>query len=107
MITALLHALGYPSNTDEDVSSRLRQWSGREDLLALLTTAGQQILGVVALAVIPYFERPGSWGRVVALVVDSRVWRSPAPADAPAPTPSTGRPDTPTGAANQPTSSRT
>ncbi len=38
----------------------------------LVATDGWQILGVVALAVIPYFERPGSWGRVVALVVDSQ-----------------------------------
>lgn len=71
-ITTLLHELGYPSNTDEDVSTRLTRWSGHDDLLALVATDGRHVLGVVALAVIPYFERPGSWGRVVALVVDSR-----------------------------------
>jgi GNAT superfamily N-acetyltransferase len=27
---------------------------------------------VAALAVLPFFERPGRWGRVVALVVDER-----------------------------------
>lgn len=72
-ITALLHELGYPSNTDDEVTVRLMRWSGRDDLLALVAADGQRAVGVVALAVIPYFERPGCWGRVVALVVDARV----------------------------------
>lgn len=30
---------------------------------------GERIAGVLALAVIPYFERAGKWGRIVAVVV--------------------------------------
>ncbi|MFL6073163.1 MAG: GNAT family N-acetyltransferase [Mycobacteriales bacterium] len=71
-VNALLHELGYPSNTAEEVSGRLARWSGRDDLLVLVAVGGQQVLGVAALAVVPYFERPGCWGRVVALVVDTR-----------------------------------
>ena len=71
-VTALLHELGYPSNTDKEVTGRLARWSGRDDLLVLVAADGQQIVGVAALAVVPYFERPGCWGRVVALVVDAR-----------------------------------
>jgi GNAT superfamily N-acetyltransferase len=71
-LTTLLHELGYPSNTGEEVSGRLARWSGRDDLLVLVTAARQQVVGVAALAVVPYFERPGCWGRVVALVVDAR-----------------------------------
>ncbi len=71
-VTALLHELGYPSNTDEELNERLARWSGRDDLLVLVAAAGQQAVGVAALAVVPYFERPGCWGRVVALVVDAR-----------------------------------
>ena len=72
-IAALLHELGYPSNTDEAVSGRLTEWSGRDDLLVSVAASGRRVVGVVALAVIPYFERPGHWGRVVALVVDARL----------------------------------
>src|SRR5438309_107361 len=67
-VTALLHELGYPSNTGEEVTRRLAEWSGRDDLLVLVAAAGRQVVGVAALAVVPYFERPGCWGRVVALV---------------------------------------
>lgn len=72
-VTALLHELGYPSNTDEEVTGRLAQWSSRGDLLVLVAAVGPRIVGVAALAVIPFFERPGCWGRVVALVVDAHV----------------------------------
>lgn len=72
-ITALLHELGYPSNTDDEVLSRLTRWSGRDDLLVLVAADGKRVVGVAALAVIPYFERPGYWGRLVALVVDAEV----------------------------------
>ena len=71
-INVLLRELGYPSNTDEEVTGRLAQWSGRDDLLVLVAAGGQQVVGVAALAVVPFFERPGCWGRVVALVVDAQ-----------------------------------
>lgn len=70
-ITELVHELGYPSNTGEDVTRQLARWSGRDDLLVLVAACGEQVAGVAALAVVPYFERPGCWGRVVALVVDA------------------------------------
>lgn len=71
-ITALLHELGYPANTDAEVVARLARWSEREDLAVWVAARGRRVVGVIALAVIPYFERPGCWGRIVALVVDSR-----------------------------------
>src|SRR5690242_321711 len=71
-INVLLHELGYPSNNDEEVARRLTRWSARDDLLVLVAAGGQQVVGVAALAAVPYFERPGCWGRVVALVVDTR-----------------------------------
>lgn len=71
-ITVLLHELGYPSNTEAQVAERLTRWLAQEDLLVLVAAHGREVLGVIALAVVPYFERPGFWGRVVALVVDSR-----------------------------------
>ncbi|WP_232666788.1 GNAT family N-acetyltransferase [Pseudonocardia sp. TRM90224] len=71
-LTRLTHELGYPSSTEDEVTGRLTTWTGRDDLLVLVAASGEQVVGVAALAVIPYFERPGSWGRVVALVVDAR-----------------------------------
>ncbi len=70
-VTALLHELGYPSNTEAEVTQRLARWSGRDDLLVLVASAGRRVVGVAALAVVPFFERPGCCGRVVALVVDA------------------------------------
>lgn len=72
-VTTLLHELGYPSNTGEEVTGRLARWSERDDLLVLVAVAGHRVVGVAALAVVPFFERPGCWGRVVALVVDADV----------------------------------
>lgn len=70
-VTALLHELGYPSNTDEEVTARLADWSGRDDLLVLVAADGPRVLGLAALAVVPYLVLPGNWGRVAALVVAS------------------------------------
>jgi GNAT superfamily N-acetyltransferase len=75
-VTALLHELGYPSNTDEEVAGRLERWSGRDDLQVLVAVSEQRVVGVAAVAVIPYFERPGHWARVVALVVEGGTRRS-------------------------------
>lgn len=73
VITALLHELGYPANTEKEVAERLAQWSGRDDLLVLVATAGRRIVGVAALTVIPHIVQPGHWGRVAALVVAADV----------------------------------
>src|SRR6478672_84834 len=70
-VTALLHELGYPANTDEEVAERLAHWSGREDLLVLVAADGQRVGGLAALAVVPYLVWPGNWGRVAALVVET------------------------------------
>jgi GNAT superfamily N-acetyltransferase len=68
-ITALLHELGYPSNAEAEVTERLAQWSDRDDVLVLVAAAGQPVVGISALNVIPHFVQPGSWGRVAALAV--------------------------------------
>jgi GNAT superfamily N-acetyltransferase len=70
-VNALLHELGYPANTEQEVARRMARWSDCDDLLLLVAADGQRVVGVVALAAIPFFERPGRWGRVVALVVDA------------------------------------
>ena len=69
-VTALLAELGYPDNTVEDVRARLSGWAGR----VLVADDAGRVAGVVAVAVLPHFERAGSWGRIVAIVVGD-AWR--------------------------------
>lgn len=68
-VQALLVELGYPGDSVAEVRKRLVLWGRREDRTVLAAEAGGRMLGVVALAVIPFFERAGNWCRIVALVV--------------------------------------
>ncbi|MFF1823365.1 GNAT family N-acetyltransferase [Kribbella sp. NPDC058245] len=65
-INDLLGQLGYP---DQDTAARIHDWQADPTSTAYVADAGGNILGVVAVHVGPYFERPGSWARIVALVV--------------------------------------
>ena len=38
----------------------------------LVAVVERDLVGVLALQACPYFERPGSWGRITALAVDER-----------------------------------
>ncbi|TDD73511.1 GNAT family N-acetyltransferase [Actinomadura darangshiensis] len=71
-VNELFAELGHPENTDDEVTARLAHWNDSEDLLPLAAVHDGRVVGVIALAVVPFFERPGSWGRVVALVVDAQ-----------------------------------
>lgn len=69
----LLAELDYPYSTNEEVAARITHWSERDDLVVLTAERKGDVVGIVALAVIPHFERHGCWGRIVAIVVDSQV----------------------------------
>ncbi|KFU79255.1 GNAT family N-acetyltransferase [Amycolatopsis lurida] len=69
-VTALLTELGYPDNDVEDVRGRLERWARHPEGAAFVAEAGGEVVGVVAVVAIPLLERPGSGGRIVALVVD-------------------------------------
>ncbi|HET6291054.1 MAG TPA: GNAT family N-acetyltransferase [Amycolatopsis sp.] len=69
-VTALLTELGYPDNDVEDVRGRLERWSRHPEGAAFVAEADGAVVGVVAVVAIPLLERPGSGGRIVALVVD-------------------------------------
>jgi GNAT superfamily N-acetyltransferase len=68
-VSALLVELGYPENDPETVRRRLAAWSAERHCEALVADVDGHVAGVVAVAAIPYLEREGRWGRIVALVV--------------------------------------
>ncbi|MFK4084739.1 GNAT family N-acetyltransferase [Kribbella sp. NPDC020789] len=72
-INVLFDQLGYPGQTLDDTSARIRAWQADPSSTALVADAGGELLGVVAVHVGPYFERAGSWARIVALVVSEQV----------------------------------
>jgi len=68
-VAALLAELGYPDNRTEDVRRRLAMWEREAACRALVAERQGQVAGVIAVAAIPYLEREGRRGRIVALVV--------------------------------------
>jgi predicted N-acetyltransferase YhbS len=70
-VSALLAELGYPDNQVAGVRRRLALWTGEPASRALVAERQGEVLGIVAVTAIPYLEREGRWGRIVALVVSS------------------------------------
>lgn len=68
-VTGLLHQLGYPDNTVPEVRDRLAAWALAPDASVLVAAFGGRVVGVVAVAAVPYLEKPARWARIVALVV--------------------------------------
>ncbi|MEV5967600.1 GNAT family N-acetyltransferase [Kribbella sp. NPDC051952] len=62
-ITELLRQLGYGA------VNRVGSWGEDPSSAAYVAEVRGEVLGVVAVHVCPFFERAGSWGRIVALVV--------------------------------------
>lgn len=70
-VAALLAELGYPGNGTGEVRRRLAMWEREPACLALVAERQGQVVGTIAVAAIPYLEREGRRGRIVALVVSS------------------------------------
>jgi predicted N-acetyltransferase YhbS len=70
-VAELLAELGYPGNRTEEVRRRLTMWEHETAGLVLVAERKEQVVGVIAVIAIPYLEREGRWGRIVALVVSS------------------------------------
>ena len=68
----LLHQLGYPGNDAAATAARIRAWAGDPASAALVADVDGDLAGLVAVHICPFFERAGSWGRIVALVVADR-----------------------------------
>lgn len=70
-VTTLLAELGYPGNRTAEVRRRLAMWERDTAGLALVAERQGRVVGIIAVAAIPYLEREGRRGRIVALVVSS------------------------------------
>jgi GNAT superfamily N-acetyltransferase len=73
-LAALLAELGYPDNEPDAVRHRLATWGDGGHGRVLVADDGGRVAGVVAVAMLPYFERDGCWARIVAIVV-GEAWR--------------------------------
>jgi GNAT superfamily N-acetyltransferase len=67
-VDELLSQLGYPQD-GAATAARLQAWNDDPSSAAFAAELGGVVLGLIAVHVCPFFERPGSWGRIVALVV--------------------------------------
>ncbi|ONI89633.1 GNAT family N-acetyltransferase [Actinosynnema sp. ALI-1.44] len=68
-VNELLDQLGYPQQDAAATAARIRTWADNPSGAAYAAEADGALLGVIAVQVLPFFERAGSWGRIVALVV--------------------------------------
>lgn len=69
-VAGLLGQLGYPADEGE-VRERITAWADDDRGAAFAASIGSRIVGCAAIYAVPFFERPGSRARLVALVVDS------------------------------------
>jgi GNAT superfamily N-acetyltransferase len=73
-VARLLDQLGYPAEEDE-VRKRIEAWARDDRGVAFGVILEGGLAGCAAIHVIPFFERPGARGRLVALVVDAEYRR--------------------------------
>jgi GNAT superfamily N-acetyltransferase len=71
-VNELLDQLGYPQDGLAATEARIRAWSDHPSCAAFVADEDGDLGGLVAVSVCPFFERAGSWGRIVALVVSDR-----------------------------------
>jgi GNAT superfamily N-acetyltransferase len=74
-VNELLDQLGYPQDGEAATAHRIQAWADDPSSAAYVAEAGGELLGVIAVHICPFFERDGSWGRIVALVVSDRARR--------------------------------
>jgi GNAT superfamily N-acetyltransferase len=70
-VAGLLTELGYPQSADR-VRGRVSWWRPDESNAVFVWDARGDVLGVVAVHVLPLFEVDGQLGRVLTLVVSDR-----------------------------------
>jgi GNAT superfamily N-acetyltransferase len=74
-VNELLHQLGYPHDGTPTTATRIRTWGDDPSSAAYVADADGDVLGLVAVHICPFFERAGSWSRIVALIVSDQARR--------------------------------
>jgi len=74
-VNKLLDQLGYPQDGTATTTTRIQTWGTEPSSAAYVACADGDVLGLVAVHICPFFERSGSWGRIVALVVTDQARR--------------------------------
>jgi GNAT superfamily N-acetyltransferase len=71
-VNELLDQLGYPQEGRTATAARIQTWLDDPASAAYVADTRGELLGVIAVHICPFFERDGSWARIVALVVSDR-----------------------------------
>lgn len=71
-VTGLLHQLGYRQDGAAATAARIRVWNDDPAGAVYVADTDGDVVGLVAVHICPFFERRGSWARMVALVVAGR-----------------------------------
>jgi GNAT superfamily N-acetyltransferase len=71
-VNELLHQLGYPQDDTAATATRIQAWRHDPASAAYVAAADDNLLGLVAVHVCPFFEGTGAWGRIVTLIVADR-----------------------------------
>ncbi|TCC38685.1 GNAT family N-acetyltransferase [Kribbella speibonae] len=74
-INELLDQLGYPQSDPATTAARIKTWTDDPDGAVYVADTEQGLLGVIAVHTCPFFERDGTWARIVALVVSDKARR--------------------------------
>jgi GNAT superfamily N-acetyltransferase len=69
VVNDLLKQLGYPQNSKATTAAQIEAWTSNPTSAVYVADVHGDILGVIAVHICPFFERTGSWARIVALVV--------------------------------------
>ncbi|MGW6195337.1 GNAT family N-acetyltransferase [Kribbella sp. NPDC055110] len=70
-INELLDELGYPQSDPAATAARIQTWTDDPAGAVYVADTDQGLLGVIAVHTCPFFERDGTWARIVALAVSS------------------------------------
>jgi GNAT superfamily N-acetyltransferase len=71
-INALLDQLGYRQEGQATTAARVQTWVDDPASAAYVADDQGDLQGVIAVHISPFFERDGTWGRIVALVVSGQ-----------------------------------
>lgn len=73
-VAQLLKQLGYPAD-EAQTRKRIEAWAQDERGAAFGVSVDERLAGCAAIHVVPFFERPGSRARLVALIVGAKYRR--------------------------------